>query len=120
MRVQIEGDTVSFMKDIDLCTIYGNLLDNALEACVKMKRIDRQAKPYIDVKTMRIKGVSVIDISNTYGTPVIEEQGVLVTTKKDTEMHGIGLSNIKQLVNDYEGELHIQYDHKVFRVQIIF
>lgn len=120
MKVQVIGEVLQFMRDIDLCTIYGNLLDNALEACSKMKEQDQDASTSIWVKTSEMKGVTVIEITNTYSTPIIEKDGILQTTKLESDMHGIGLGNIKNVVKTYDGELHIRYDENFFNVKIIF
>ena len=120
MKIEVDGEKIAFLKEIDICTIYGNLIDNALEACSKACQQQSADRPYIHVKTMQIKGITVIEIINTYAGPVVEEKGRLLTTKQDTLLHGIGLSNVRHVVEAYEGELHIAYDSQLFKAQVIF
>ena len=120
MDIQVNGEILSFMEDVDLCIIYGNLLDNALEACKKIKEQDKKSKATIAIKTAEVKGMVVISIYNTYKEPIIERDGEFQTTKKDKDLHGIGLNNIKNVVRQYGGDLHINYDGAYFEVKIIF
>lgn len=120
MKTQVNGELLDFMEDIDVCTIYGNLLDNAIEACMKVHVSKSDIKPIIYVQTTKIRGVTVIRVSNTYITPIQEKDGKILTTKQDASIHGIGLENIKSIAHNYEGEVHITHENGYFDVQVIF
>ncbi|MGL4798850.1 MAG: sensor histidine kinase [Cellulosilyticaceae bacterium] len=120
MEIQVQGELMTFIKDIDLCSIYGNLLDNALEACGAMKKQDATSKTIIQVKTLEVKGVKLVSVSNTHQTLVQKKQGHLLTTKKDKKMHGMGLGNVRNITEAYDGEVHMNYDEEWFHVKLIF
>ncbi|MGL5677760.1 MAG: sensor histidine kinase [Cellulosilyticaceae bacterium] len=120
MEIQVQGELMTFIKDIDLCSIYGNLLDNALEACMAMKKQDTTSKTIIQVKTLEVKGVKLVSVSNTHQTLIQKKQGHLLTTKKDKKMHGMGLGNVRNITEAYDGALHMNYDEEWFHVKLIF
>lgn len=102
---------------VDLSTILGNLLDNAIEACEKVSDIHTK----IDIK-MYIKNMHmIIKIENSKSDKIYlrnnEEVGY-VTTKSDKENHGIGLKNVSKAVNKYKGFINIQDKGKEFLVDI--
>lgn len=102
---------------IDLSVIIGNLLDNAIEACLKPD-IEH---PFIDFK-MHIKGnYLVIEVSNSKSSEVSVKSnsiGGRFTTKEDKENHGFGLNNIQRIVTRYEGLLKIEDKDSTFNVHI--
>lgn len=102
---------------VDLSTILGNLLDNAIEACEKISNTYTK----IDIK-MYIKDLHmVIKIENSKSNEVILSDNKLigyVTTKLDKENHGLGLRNVKKAVDKYDGAINIQDNGKTFMVDI--
>ncbi len=100
----------------DLCVILGNALDNAIEAN-EDKIIE---KPYIDLKMRYREGNLVIIIENTFdGKYIKNKDGIFITTKKDKNNHGIGLSSIKNALQKYNGQLNIETEDKLFKISII-
>ncbi len=87
----------SFMEPLDISTIFGNALDNAIEASEKMAESMR----LITVKAARIHDMMVIAVENNMqpDTPVYER-----TSKKDTLMHGFGIANIQSAAERYGGQ----------------
>lgn len=86
-----------FMEPLDISTIFGNALDNAIEASEKMAESMR----LITVKAARIHDMMVIAVENNMqpDTPVYER-----TSKKDKSMHGFGLANIQSAAERYGGQ----------------
>lgn len=86
-----------FMEPLDISTIFGNALDNAIEASEKMAESMR----LITVKAARIHDMMVIAVENNMqpDTPVYER-----TSKKDTLMHGFGIANIQSAAERYGGQ----------------
>lgn len=102
---------------IDLSTILGNLLDNAIEACDKIS--DTYTKIHIKmyIKNMHM----IIKIENSKSDEVILRKNKdigYMTTKLDKENHGIGLKNVNKAVNKYKGFINIQDKGKEFLVDI--
>ena len=75
-------------------------------------------KKYINMKA-EIKGFQlIVKIKNSFNGHVVKEGNVIKTIKTE-EGHGIGLSNIRNIVEKYNGYLNIKYDDKEFEVDII-
>lgn len=104
------------MDEFDICVIYGNLLDNAIESC---KKINNGINKYIKLKTL-IKGDYLfLNIKNSSVEKISLKEGNFITTKKDKSNHGIGINSIKNSVNKYGGEVKIDFTEFEFNVSII-
>lgn len=107
---------LSFISDIDLCTIFGNVLDNAIEACEK---IADSEKRYITLKDEIVAGQIILFFINSYEGEIAFEN-CLPITKKDPHLHGIGLTNLKNVLKKYDGSLHIDLDEPdIFKLVIL-
>ncbi len=87
------------IKEFDLCTIFYNLIRNAVEACEK---VDSKEK-IICVKVKNIGDKLGIAIENNTILKEIPSTGILVTTKKDKMNHGLGTLSVRDTVARYEG-----------------
>ena len=105
---------------MDLVIIFGNLLDNAIEACEKT-----EGNKEIKLEVKYILANLFITIENTYngsldGVGNVNVQSKLPeTTKKDSLNHGVGLQNVKETVNKYGGEMSWTAKDNVFKVEIL-
>lgn len=103
------------IPEIDLCVIIGNLLDNAMEACLKQKEAEeRFIRLYIGV----LKGQLYITITNSVGGPILK-QGKEYLTTKDGNSHGFGLMRIDRIVAKYNGYLNRQHEEGAFATEIL-
>ena len=109
----VNPEALSKLEIIELYNLFGNLLDNAIEAARKIK--DKE-KRIISLNVSYEKGVSMIDIRN-YFNRVVKVKGD--TSKKDKFKHGYGLKSIKSIVDKYNGDLLTKIDNDVFIVKII-
>ena len=102
------------MTDVELCVIIGNLLDNAMEACMKIgNEADRFIRVYIGV----FKEQFYISVTNSMtGTP--KRRGKTYKTTKG-EDHGFGLMRIDGIVRKYGGYLNRQHEEGVFGTEIM-
>ncbi|MGL5330850.1 MAG: sensor histidine kinase [Peptostreptococcaceae bacterium] len=104
------------VEDFDICVIYGNLLDNAVEAC---RQVDEEINKYIKLKSL-IKGEYLfINIKNSYSGNVIIKEGSIITNKINKKNHGLGIENIKKSIKKYNGDIKIDYTNQEFNVSII-
>lgn len=105
------------LTDLELCSLIGNLFDNAIEAVRKIpgkgRNISFNIKPY--------KNMFSLFISNTYSGVYLLQDGVLQTTKSsgDTESHGLGLKRVQDMITKYNGFLKIDPGEKKFTVNIM-
>lgn len=99
-----------------LAIIFGNLLENALEACRKIT----EGKRYIHIQASYVKEVLFIMICNPYiGKRIKNKNGKYLTSKKDTSHHGYGLLSVEQSVSCYDGQISITEKDNIFKVSIV-
>ncbi len=103
------------IKDFDLCTIFYNTLQNAIEGCEKVEG----AKKLISVKVKNIGDKLGISVVNDTILKKLPDSGVLYTTKSDKVNHGLGTKNVKEVVNKYEGIYDNSIENGRFVVDII-
>jgi two-component system, LytTR family, sensor histidine kinase AgrC len=102
------------MQDKDICVLFGNILDNAIEAAEKSMN-----KKYIDFSIQRTDSGCIIQCENSLGIRPIERKGRFISSKENKYLHGIGIENIKDIVAKYKGELNFDYDDEVFNLRIV-
>ena len=102
------------VSDLDLCVILGNLLDNAIESCRKIKNSDeRFIRVYIGI----LKKQLYISITNATSETVKQRTDHYFTTKRGD--HGHGLKRVDQVVKKYDGYLNRQNEPGVFATEIV-
>lgn len=113
----IDFSKSDFMEMDDVCTIFANSLDNAIEACDKINNKDIKKK--IDIKVKYVNGFCLVKISNTKTNKIISRNKKILTDKKDGFFHGIGLINIKDVVKKYNGEVSVDFTDHEFILTIL-
>lgn len=98
---------------LDYCIIFSNILDNAIEACSKVK-----FNKYIEIKLLSKNNMLICKISNSIDNNIKINKD-FKTTKSNSLDHGIGFKNIKNSINKYNGELSINYTDSIFEVSFI-
>lgn len=100
------------MEPLDISTIFGNAIDNAIEACEKLAEDQR----LITVKAECVRDMLLITIENSTLTEV---QPMERTTKQDHFLHGFGISNIKNAVEKYGGQCSFRQEDGTYRLKIL-
>ncbi len=100
------------VKSFDMTVILGNLLDNAIHACNRLPEDRKIIKAVIRYD----KGRLIIDIKNQYSNTILYENGNIITTNDDKKNHGIGLLNVRNAVEKYQGLLNIEHSDDIFSV----
>lgn len=113
---QIDFAEAPKMEDIDLCSLLSNTLDNAIEACKKMPETSER---FLNVKARCQNGFFSYKVVNAKTNEVVEENGNFITSKKETGLHGIGLKNVKQIVEKYGGYIEVTHDELSFTVIVM-
>ncbi|WP_256132887.1 sensor histidine kinase [Anaerovorax odorimutans] len=112
VKIQADIPRKVSIADIDLCIIFGNLVKNAVEACM-----DQESEPKsIELKAEAKNEQLVAMIQNTYDNRIKEHEGIYESTKH--EGVGIGLSSVKRIVEKYEGLMKVDYSKTMFCVYI--
>ena len=88
------------MEDEDIVILLGNLLDNAIEASEKVEINPK----WIKVRFLVQKENIIISVRNPVSELIKMENGKIISTKNNKEEHGIGLKNIKSVVDKYGGD----------------
>ena len=103
---------IGFMEPLDISTIFGNAIDNAIEASENLPEYKR----LITVKAERVRDMLLITIKNnmSQGSHLTEK-----TTKKDHFLHGFGIPNIRKTVERYGGQCSIKTENGMFILKIL-
>lgn len=104
------------IDDFDLCTIFSNLIRNAVEAC---NRLPEDAKKWIHLDLYMLQDNLYIRMEN----PVMSEINVQKlegsTSKEDKKNHGFGIYNLKNAVEKYQGEVSFDCEDQKFIAEIV-
>lgn len=100
-----------FMEDMDLCIIFTNLLNNAVEA---LKKLDSHISKELYVEIHNVTQEIQITVTNSSMPYNFQELHHLTTAKSDKTNHGFGLSNIQRIVKKYHGDLIVHYSNGLF------
>lgn len=114
VKCLIQGDLLNNIKIVDLSIVLGNLLDNAIEACINV------SDKHIDIKITQDNHKLIISITNTYNGIIRERNKDFLTIKKNKSLHGYGISNIHSICKKYDGYNYINYDDKIFMHICVF
>lgn len=102
-------------SEVDLSLIIGNLMDNAMEACMKIEEEDKRfIRIYLDV----LKGQFYIYVMNAVGEK-LKKEGDRYLTTKSSAYHGLGLVRLDRIVKKYHGYLNRQDEGDVFVTEIM-
>lgn len=104
-----------FVEPIDICTIFGNAIDNAIEACNQICYKDKT----IEINIRENINTVHIFISNPVNKPVKIINNRISTTKKDKVNHGLGLYSIDKSVRKYNGKVTFDCNKEVFSMSIL-
>ncbi|HBE98680.1 MAG TPA: hypothetical protein DDW18_01335 [Firmicutes bacterium] len=118
IRLSTIVDPTAFnqLTTIELYSLFGNLLDNSVEAVMKIKD---KSKRTISLSVSHSHGVSSIDIRNYSLEKIKIKDGLPLTTKKDSFNHVFGTKSIENIVNKYDGDYSCYLENDVFVVKIV-
>jgi len=111
-----DGALLSFMKPVDLYTLFGNAVDNAIES---VRQVNDPQRRTVAVTVCRQHGMALIQIENYYTHSIIMKDGLPVTTKGDAGQHGYGLKSIAGIAARYGGAIRIQTDGDIFVLSVL-
>ncbi len=103
------------LDEEEIVILLSNLLDNAIHECVKVVRAERKA--VINIKLVQEGGKTIFSVKNPVAEEVQIRDGIVLDS--DGEMHGVGLMNVKAVVDKYGGDFAISCDREKFRAVVI-
>lgn len=118
--IQYEIDTMLLTgiptTEQETCALFGNLLDNAIEACCLVKTEEK----WIKIQIKQINQLLSIELLNTFEIPCIRKQGVFETIKEERSVHGYGIKSMRRIVDKYQGLITYEEKGKIFITKITF
>ena len=116
LKVIMEGQSLSFMEDMDISALFGNMLDNAIESVSRQKE---KEKRLIWLYVSREKQFVRIRTENYCDEKIQFRNGMPVTTKKDKRLHGYGMKSICATVEKYGGSTVARQRDNWFELKIL-
>lgn len=113
----IRSGSTDFISDVDLTSLFCNLLDNAVQAAgsmadaISLNPTENDSMPYIEITAVNRNddSLSIITVVNSCPSNPFNNQGKLPTTKADKQRHGFGLKSIRKVVDKYNGNMKMYY-----------
>ena len=101
------------VSEIDLCVIIGNLVDNAMEACLKLGENGRRIRIYVGI----FKDYLYISVANTTGGGIKKSEMGYISSKGAN--HGFGLMRIDKIAEKYGGHVNRQHENDAFATEVM-
>lgn len=108
----VDFNGIDFIEPLDVSTIFGNAIDNAIEASEKLP----EERRLVTVRAERVRDMLLIAVENNILPGIQAPQG---TTKKDRFAHGFGIPNIKKAAEKYGGQCSFQQEERTYRLKIL-
>lgn len=112
-----DGEKLSFLTPVQTYTLFGNIIDNAVEAVQLVENPDNQM---ISLLCRENNGFLEIEESNYFDGPLLLEDNLPTTTKEDPNQHGFGIKSIKYITEQYGGKLAVSVEDNMFFLKIRF
>ena len=109
---EIDGKLLSYMKEVDIYSLFGNMLDNAIQSTINTDN------KFINLKIINKSGAIYIHCDNSFIGEISFKNG-LPLTKKNTLYHGFGTKSIYNIVTKYNGVVNFKTNQNIFNVDII-
>lgn len=116
LTAMADGKALSFMEHADIYALFGNILDNAIEAVALLPEADNRQ---ITLSVAARGRLLNIEEENYYAGDVRMENGLPATTKGDRRFHGFGMRSIARQIERYHGEMTIDTADQVFSLSIV-
>ncbi len=127
LNAMVDGDLLSTIHVKDICSLFGNILDNAIEASQqvldKEKRLItlsvRSRNQFIIVECENYSESANVRLRNDQKKRIFQSDNLPQTTKKDNVKHGFGLKSISQVAEKYGGAMNCSYEDGWFKVKVL-
>ena len=110
------GGALSFMSVSDIYSLFGNALENAIEA---VKKLDDNEKKVVGVSIEDKGDMLIINVTNYFDGKIEIQDGLPVTSKDEEEgYHGFGMKSIKLIAQKYHGEMKVSTEDELFNLNV--
>ena len=118
MSCMASCDDLKFIKEVDLYSLFGNIIDNAIEA---VSKLEDETLRCIGINIHTIGNFISIKVDNYYmGDIQFSKEGKPITSKENKDYHGYGISSIQAIVEKYNGSMSIKTEGNIFILNILF
>lgn len=120
-NAMVDGSAFSFLEPADVAALFGNIIDNAIEAVESSSLSDEQR--VIELSAHVSGGYAVLSSSNFYtgSVTISSETGLPVSGKTDSRFHGYGMKSIAAVVQERGGQVSVQADNAahIFEIRVV-
>lgn len=109
------------VRSYDIGVILGNALDNAIEACKRLKAKEPEADTFIRLCSLQKGNFMILKVENSFDGHLAEGRikDLPATGKPDKRSHGIGLANIRSTAEKYQGTMDFKAEGRVFILSVM-
>lgn len=115
--ITVDGKLLDFVQPVDLCVIFGNAMDNAVEACCALPDPEQRS---LSVRCQKRGDFVVLNFRNACPARKLTKGMLPHTTKPDAENHGFGLASIRTAAEKYGGQMSIRAPEGEFVLTLLF
>ena len=116
LTVVADGKPLGFMDTMDICSLFGNALDNAIEC---ERKLTDKSKRMIHLTLTTQKRFLLLQVENYCPEPPSFRDGLPVTTKSDAGNHGFGIKSIQLTAKKYGGSAVVQVNDDWFVLKVL-
>lgn len=117
LTCMVDGSSLLFMNEADTYSLFGNMLDNALEY---EEKVPDSKSRFISLTVKKIKNFAHIHCENYYLPADAKDTDMkFKSTKKDTVNHGFGLKSMEQIAKKYNSQLDVIIADDMFEVDVM-
>lgn len=127
LNAMVDGKLLSDIHVKDICSLFGNILDNAIEATQQVLERDkrlitlsvRSRNSFIIVECDNYSDSANVCFCDEQKRGLFRSSNLPKTTKVDTVRHGYGLKSISQVAEKYGGAMNCSYEEGWFKVKVL-
>ena len=124
--LKMDADKLMFPQGLeihsyDIGVILGNAMDNAIEACRKLKAKEPEAGTFIRLSSLQKGNLLILKVENSFDGRLVRRrhEEFPITDKEDKKSHGLGLANIKSTAEKYQGTMDFRVKDRVFILSVM-
>lgn len=117
LNCMADGNSLAFMDTADIYILFGNLMDNAIEAVQKLEDTEKRV---ISINIHAENRMFIANISNYFtGEILLRADGLPATTKAERDFHGMGTKSAELICHKYGGNIEFTVDEDIFSANIV-